>query len=661
MKARTLWYGTLILLVAAALRMVALGEVPPGLYHDEAYYGLDAVDVLHGRLALYFPANNGREPLFIYLVALAIAVLGKSPFALRLVSSFAGLLTVAVTAAAGRVLFSRRVGLLAAAVLAVMLWHVHLSRVGFRAVTLPLLLALTLWQAALGSRKAGERRSKWWQHWVMAGVLYGLTFYTYTAARFTPVALVVFGLYAWALKPQTPHTQYAPRLCLALLTALLTVAPLAAYTVLHPDVVLGRPEQVSIFSPAINNGDVWGALVRSTRHTLGMFFVRGDRIWRHNVPWRPVFDPLLGAAFVLGLAVALRRARRELACGLVVIWTVVMALPTLLAEDAPHFLRAAGMLPVVALLPALGMECVFCMTCCVRRVESRQSSLLSNCPLLIVSLFVVFALASTVRAYFGEYARHPMTGYWFERGALVLGQRVAEQQSAGARVYIDPVLWDEWPQIRFLAQHPEALIIGLEPPAYDLQSLTPNPPSPVAVFVWPYGNWQRAWALLPTPAEVFVEKGPLSQGDRDPAPYTTFVAFLAVPSDRTTPARASLSSGIEWLGAEVLPLDGGVRVRLRWRATARLRDDYTIFLHYLRDGERIAQADSRPASGFYPTTCWHPGDVINDDHFVADVSAPQPGRDALLFGFWQPESGARLYVLDEAGNPAGDWIEVAVE
>ena len=151
-----LWWMVAALLVATALRLCAFGQVPPGLYHDEAYHGLDVVDVLQGRLSFYFPANNGREPLFIYIIALAVGLLGRSPFALRMAAFFAGLLTVAATAAMGRVLFSRRVGLLAAAVLAVTLWHVHLSRVGFRAVLLPLFTALAMWQGSLGAKGARE-------------------------------------------------------------------------------------------------------------------------------------------------------------------------------------------------------------------------------------------------------------------------------------------------------------------------------------------------------------------------------------------------------------------------------------------------------------------------------------------------------------------------
>ncbi len=729
MRARNLLGWTVaVLLVTTALRLVACGEVPPGLYHDEAYHGLDALDILRGHFPLYFPANNGREPLFIYLIALVVGLLGKSPFALRLAAFPIGLLTVAATVAMGRALFSRRVGLLAAAVLAVTLWHVHLSRVGFRAVLLPLFIALTVWQGALGVRRAGgtgrgeERetrrqggkrqetggqrgRGEQWRHWLAAGVFYGLSFYTYTAARFTLVALAAFGLYLLVVRPAMSHLQSPTSnlqswrgVGLAALAALVTVAPLAAYAVGHPDVVLGRPGQVSVFNPVIHGGDPWGTLVAHTLRTLGMFFVRGDRIWRHNVPWRPAFDPVLGGAFVLGLLVALRRARQDPAAGFVLVWTAVMSLPTLLAEDAPHFLRSVGVLPVVAILPALGLDWL-----ALRIGESANRRIgQSSSRKLVVGRFVIlvfpllFGLGSTARAYFGDYARDPTTGYWFERGAVALAGRIngflgvgwdgermsrgaEEQESKGAgadrRAYLDPALWEEWPQVRFLVAAPEAVKVGLEG--------EPQGGS-VAVFAWSYGDWQRAWTLLPAPAEVTVEEGPLSQGDRDPEPFTTYLAFFATPPAPAIPALAHFSGGVELLGVEVTPAGeytpplaggdvgggdapplvggdgGGVRVRIRWRATAPLAEDYTVFLHYLRDGERITQADSRPAGGHYPTTVWRSGDVVNDDHYVEGIGAPLPGHDALLFGLWQPESGAMLYLLDEAGNPAGDWIKVSV-
>ncbi|MER3513588.1 MAG: hypothetical protein C4310_03650, partial [Chloroflexota bacterium] len=130
-----------IILLAAALRFPALGQAPPGLYQDEAWNGLDALQVLQGARPLYFAANNGREPLFIYLVALAVGALGPSPAAIRLVAAVLGTLTIPATYALGRTWFNRRVGWLAAAILAITFWHVHLSRIGFRAVALPLIAA----------------------------------------------------------------------------------------------------------------------------------------------------------------------------------------------------------------------------------------------------------------------------------------------------------------------------------------------------------------------------------------------------------------------------------------------------------------------------------------------------------------------------------------
>ena len=753
--------STLILLLAAALRLPALGQVPPGLYHDEAYYGLDAVDVLRGHLQVYFPANNGREPLFIYLAAGMIGLLGRSPFALRLTSAFVGLLTVATTAAAGRALFSRRVGLLAAAVLSVTLWHVHLSRVGFRAVTLPLIIALTLWVGARAVRTGRPRL------WLATGALYGLSFYTYTAARFTPVALGVFGLYLLLTPPPALSRGAAEgggggvrSLALALLATAIVLTPLAIYTALHPDVVLGRPDQVSIWNPAISGGDPWGTLGRHLLRTLGMFFVRGDRIWRHNVPWRPVFGPLLGAAFLLGVIVALTPSPRppspspvgrergrgkppeaaedvltpppapsplltrgqergggggEAAGGgvrkaltpsplppspsptsgrggggtgvgvrakaLPLLWTAVMALPTVLAEDAPHFLRAVGMLPVLAFLPALGLDAL--MRNPPQRHEDTKknlyhfvSSRLRGSPIsVVVSILAIgLELVSGARAYFGPYARNPTTGYWFERGAVALGADINRFLGVGwsgeaspltptagpeGVVYLDPLLWEDWPQVRFLVTAPDRVQVGLEARSEPQSEAEWRP---TAVFLWPYGDWTRAWALLPHPAAITVLEGPLSQHDRDTGPFTTYLAFLATRPGPAAPPQARLQGGVEFLGATVIPQeDGAVRVRLRWQATAPLAGEYAVFLHYRRDGQTVGQGDSPPAGGRYPTPLWQPGDVLNDDHIVPGVGRPQPGRDELVFGLWNPQTGEYLSVLDEAGNPAGVEIRVAIE
>jgi hypothetical protein len=97
-----------ILLAGGALRFYKVGELPPGLYRDEAYYGLDALRVLGGDFALYFAANNGREGLFIYALAAGVALLGRTPEALRATSAAIGLLTIAAMPTSPAVRCSRR-------------------------------------------------------------------------------------------------------------------------------------------------------------------------------------------------------------------------------------------------------------------------------------------------------------------------------------------------------------------------------------------------------------------------------------------------------------------------------------------------------------------------------------------------------------------------
>ncbi|MFQ5434848.1 MAG: hypothetical protein ACE5FD_08225, partial [Anaerolineae bacterium] len=88
-----------------------------------------------------------------------------------------------------------------------------------------------------------------------------------------------------------------------------TAVALAPFLTLPTDTLLGRAGQVSILNPAINGGDLWGALARQTGAALGLFFWRGDAILRHNPAGRPLFDPLMLIPFLVGLGWCLRHWR----------------------------------------------------------------------------------------------------------------------------------------------------------------------------------------------------------------------------------------------------------------------------------------------------------------------------------------------------------------
>jgi len=613
-----------IVAVALALRVVRFGQVPPGLYHDEAYNGLDALQVLQGWHPLWFPANNGREPFFIYLVALGVRLFGQSVTAVRAPALLLGLLTVPATAFLGAELAGRRVGLLSAAVTAITFWAVHLSRVGFRAVAMPLFNAL-----ALGFLWRGLRRGRA-SDFAVAGLFYGASYYTYLAARFTPLALVALGaLTLWpAARLPRPTWRQAG---LFVGSAFLVVAPLLAHMALNPQVLVGRAEQVSVFNPAISHGDPWGTLARQSLLAAEAFFIRGDRIPRHNLPWRPIFDPALGLAFVAGIVAALKRRGSGWFC---LLWVGVMLVPTILAEDAPHFLRAVGIQPVVFVLPALGLDAAW------RWFEARNRAEVGAC---LAGLILTIGAASTAVAYFGPYAHAETAYYHFEGGARELAERInafLDVPGSQRRAYISQRLWRDWPSLRFLvpAGSPVQVIAPDAPPQ--------APASEVLLAVWPFEAYRPALQVLPPGSRLEVAADLQERGDLDRQARGLALVFSATARPPAQPALATLEHGIRLVEAQVDEVNPArLRVRLLWEASDALPVDYTAFVHVVRGGTMLGQHDGPPAGGTLPTSCWRPGDQVVDVHQV-DLSVPyNPESDRVVVGLYDPATVTRLHVV----------------
>ena len=367
---RILWRELLfVLLVTAAglaLRVYRLDEIPYGLHDDEAAYGLDAVAVLQGERALFFERNNGREPLFVYLEAATISGLGATPFALRLTAALVGVLTLPVVYGLTRALFARSalpVRPMAAWALlffAFSYWHLCFSRLGFRAITLPLVmgLAILFWARAWHRlTPPSATPPPWpWRDLILCGLFVGLTQYTYTASRFAPL-LVMLALVAGlcCLQPRLPLRRGLLAAALIGSVALVTAAPIGLYFFNNWASFVDRAGDVSIFASRYAPQGPWRALLDSLTKTALMFVTWPDPNLRHNPAARPILDPLLALWLAVGVVVCVRRWRK-FPYILLLLWTVVMALPVVLtAEGLPHSLRSIGMLIPTTLSPVVGM------------------------------------------------------------------------------------------------------------------------------------------------------------------------------------------------------------------------------------------------------------------------------------------------------------------
>jgi hypothetical protein len=284
------------LYLAAFFRFFRLASVPPGLHNDEAVNALDILQTIPRFHPIFFELNNGREPLFIYLQAALTALVGLTPFGLRLAAAFGGLLTVAATYRLGCLWFGRRAGFLAGVGLATSFWYVDLSRFGLRASMVPLFFVVGLLFLTGGLRRGDASR------FALAGVAFALGLYTYTSARVLP--FLVAAIVLWELLRQWRGiVRRIPGLGLTLVVTAVVVSPLAYYFYRHPQFLIERANQVSIFNPDPKIETMPVSFQVNAERTLAMFLLRGDQNPRQNLPGRPVFDLVGAPFFVLGLLV----------------------------------------------------------------------------------------------------------------------------------------------------------------------------------------------------------------------------------------------------------------------------------------------------------------------------------------------------------------------
>jgi 4-amino-4-deoxy-L-arabinose transferase-like glycosyltransferase len=116
---------------------------------------------------------------------------------------------------------------------------------------------------------------------------------------------------------------------------------------------------------------------------------------------------------------------------------------------------------------------------------------------------------------------------------------------------------------------------------------------------------------------------------------------------------------IELLSAEVdrVAAQPGepIKVTLYWRALQPIDRSYVEFVHLIDEqGIRVAQRDTWPGRGMYPTTLWQPGEVIADSLVLhLPDGAYAPNKATLRVGLYE-QDGPRLNAIEAGGQTVAD-------
>ena len=187
----------LLLVVGAMLRLIGLGIFPSGkaLNPDEAFAGYEAWSLLHYgmdshgyTLPVYLVAwGSGMNALETYLMIPFVAILGLNPLAIRLPQALVGVLSLPAFYGLLKTQVSEEKALAGMGLLAILPWHIMLSRFGLESNLLPGFLLMGMYFLVKGLKKP--------KYYMLSGLFFGLSLYCYaTVWPVMPILVLGFAI-----------------------------------------------------------------------------------------------------------------------------------------------------------------------------------------------------------------------------------------------------------------------------------------------------------------------------------------------------------------------------------------------------------------------------------------------------------------------------------
>ena len=631
----------LILLIAASLRLYGLvQESPPGLEHDEVAHWLINRDILSGEHGIYFSEAYGHEAGYHYFQSLFVLLLGDNILALRLPSAFAGILLIAVCFIVARQLFDLRTALISSALLAVLLWPVFYSRLGLRAISLPVLSGLSLyfwWQgwitvknpAPKTESKAGRFSSK--GYYTIAAILAGLSLYTYFASRVVPLFYLLFFLYLF-LFHRADFRDSWPGLFRFIVIFFLLATPLTLYLLNNPG---AEPRISEVNGPflALLDGNIRPVLENALK-VIAMFGVRGDPLWRQNVAFLPVFEPIIALFFYLGLAISIWRWR-EPRYALLILWLFTSAIPSIVTIDAPSSIRMINALPIITIFPVIGSEVIHCLGR-LSTVSTKLSTKFGQKIVLVILLLISgLYIVRTARATFQIWPDQEEVRFVWQEALTEAANYLDNSNSSG------PVAIGGWtPDL----MDPATMILTLK--RDDLSMRYFNPENALIIPSAPKADNIRIIrpAILPMDPEL---ETLLLKWDAEPKNEGSITIYEMAPGRIPRPGsafNAVFGEELEFLGFDWTGncLQGEICEMITyWRVLSPVDGSRRIFLHLVdQDGQIIVQDDALGA----PAEHWQPDDLLIQ---LFSIDMPLGAEAAgLRIGVYDPVTGLRLITVE---------------
>lgn len=370
----------IIILIAAALRLVALDKYPAGLNADEAAIGYNAYSLLqtgkdeYGSVwPLSFKSFGDYKPgLYFYFVMPSIAILGLNEWAVRIPSALFGIGTVILIYFLSKEIFKNNwIAICSSFLLAICPWAIHFSRGGWESNAATFFITLGIWLFIKGLN------SKWFLFWSMVSFLASM--YTYQSPRLVmPImGCILFILYKRNIVSMIRIIRARDKWIHSILLTLLIIPLIFQFTsgggserfqglsffsdtgaTSRVDELRGEHQDLNSLDAKLLHNKLTAYAPQFLSHYLDHFrgdflFIRGDPLIRNKVPETGQFYLITALFLIVGL---LSLVKRRVEHGkLLLVWILVAPLASAMTYQTPHALRSLNMVAPLIMVMALGL------------------------------------------------------------------------------------------------------------------------------------------------------------------------------------------------------------------------------------------------------------------------------------------------------------------
>ena len=395
----------------------------------------------------------------------------------------------------------------------------------------------------------------------------------------------------------------------------------------------------------------WRPVSSSALATLGMFVWRGDPQSHYNLPGRPVFEMFSSGLFLVGFLIALFDLRHP-AKAFCVLWTIMMLIPGMLSQPAPHFIRTSGALVTSFIFPGLAVDWLV-----TRLVNKWQRIGLVGC--LGVLLLVNFGL--TLRDYFYRWADLAEVRS-FRHANLAETTRYFDQVPDSTPVAACTFFLNE--QHFFWRTERQAL-----PYLLNRRDLKIGWYDCLESQLFPHGGQEsryffqneavfapflpQAWVDQATPLAEFSQSRVVTLSVTDELAGWIFEFHQP---NLTSPV---FDETMQFLGfqpsTESFVPGSTLTILTAWRVLATPSPDLSIFLHlYNSSGDLLTQGDALTAL----SDTFYPEDVFVQRHFIVLPVDTIPGEYKLVTGLYIRGGNRLLLDFGESDSLTLQFIEI---